>query len=155
YTPDGLCQTEYRKIHLFIYGHEEKYVVPGTEPVIFRLQGYPTSLFICYDLRFSGEFRQVAPHVVMMCVIANWPEQRRDHWMCLLKARAIENQCWVIGVNRVGMDSSGFRYSGDSMAVDPLGKVVCHMNEVEGVEIVEINPEKSSSIRAMYPFLSE
>lgn len=153
YTPDGRCASEYRKIHLFTFGHEEKYVIPGTEPVLFHLQGYPASLFICYDLRFPQEFRQVAPHVSLIGVLANWPEERREHWMCLLKARAIENQCWVIGVNRTGTDSSGLNYSGDSMVVDPLGKVLYHMNAEECVKIVTVDPEVSLSVRKAYPFL--
>jgi predicted amidohydrolase len=155
YTPDGKCVSEYRKIHLFTFGHEEKYVIPGSEPVLFHLLGYPASLFVCYDLRFPLEFRQVAPHVTLIIVLANWPEERREHWMCLLKARAIENQCWIIGVNRIGKDSSGLRYSGDSMVVDPLGNVIEHMDDQEGVKLVDIDPEKCFIVRKLYPFLSD
>ncbi len=154
FSDTGQCITTYHKIHLFSYGHEDRYVIPGTEPVIFSVEGYPAGVFICYDLRFPEDFRKIAPHVSMIFVIANWPEQRRDHWVCLLKARAIENQCWIIGVNRTGTDSSGLRYSGDSMVVDPLGTVLYHMNAEESVKIVTINPEESLSVRKAYPFLS-
>lgn len=153
FSDAGHCITTYHKMHLFSYGHEDRYVIPGTEPVIFSVEGYSAGVFICYDLRFPEDFRKIAPHVSMIFVIANWPEERREHWMCLLKARAIENQCWIIGVNRTGTDSSGLKYSGDSMVVDPLGKVLYHMNAEECVKIVTVDPEESLSVRKVYPFL--
>ncbi len=155
YAPGGDCKAVYHKIHLFSYGREDKYVIPGETPVLFKIKAYSASVFICYDLRFPGIFRAVAPEVSIIFVIANWPQKRRDHWCCLLKARAIENQCWVIGVNRIGTDSTGLHYCGDSMVVDPMGKVIKHMPENKSVQVVSIDPDKTVFVRKNYPFLQK
>ena len=120
--PDGTVH-RYRKIHPFSFGGEEKYFRPGTDFVTVDVEGLRVSLFVCYDLRFADEFWQLAHDTDVFLVPANWPAKRRLAWTTLLQARAIENQAYVVGVNRVG-DGNGIAYSGDSRIVDPLGELL-------------------------------
>lgn len=153
YNDLGNIERVYHKINLFKPGDEHLYVKAGEMPVVFYVHDVPASVFICYDLRFPELYRQVAKGVKIIFQIANWPDKRIAHWKLLLQARAVENQCWVIGVNRVGTDSSGLTYSGDSMVIDPFGEIVCHMNGNEGFIIAEINPNTTDQIRKKLPFL--
>ena len=111
-APDGAVH-RYRKIHPFTYGGEHEQYAAGDERVTVDVEGVRCSFFVCYDLRFADEFWALAPDTDCYVVVANWPAPRRDHWRTLLRARAIENQAYVVGVNRVG---SGGRldYAGDS-----------------------------------------
>ena len=104
----------YSKVHPFSYAKEDIHYMAGEGPVVFELDGVPMSAFICYDLRFPELFRAVAREVRLMLVLANWPASRQEHWTALLKARAIENQCFVLGVNRTGRDGNGIEYIGGS-----------------------------------------
>lgn len=126
--PDGTAH-RYRKIHPFSHAGEERYVRPGTEFVTVDVEGVRCSLFVCYDLRFADEFWALAAETDAYFVIANWPAKRRVHWSSLLRARAIENQAYVVGVNRVGVGGN-LDYSGDSAIIDPLGEVLASGAEV-------------------------
>ena len=153
YDDQGQIISLYHKINLFKPGGEHSYVKSGVMPVVFHIHDIPASVFICYDLRFPELYRQVAKGVKIIIQIANWPDKRIAHWKLLLQARAVENQCWVIGVNRVGTDSSGLTYSGDSMVINPFGEIMCHMDGNEGFKITEINPNTTDQIRKKLPFL--
>jgi predicted amidohydrolase len=113
------------------------------------------SPFVCYDLRFADEFWAVAPRTDCYLVVANWPASRRHHWRSLLVARAIENQAYVVGVNRVGVDGNGLAYAGDSMIVDPLGEVLASASEIETIVMADIDPAVVADVRARFPFLAD
>jgi len=102
---------------------EEKVYSPGEKLVTIDLDGWKIRPFVCYDLRFPAWTRNTEDRYDLAIFIANWPERRANHWKILLQARAIENQCYVVGVNRVGTDGNGLTYSGDSTVVDPTGRM--------------------------------
>jgi predicted amidohydrolase len=110
------------------------------------------SLFVCYDLRFADEFWARALETDLYVVPANWPEPRREHWRVLLQARAIENQAYVLGVNRVGLAKT-LPHSGDSVLIDPLGRRVAEAGADEVVLGGEVSRATVSAIRAEFPFL--
>lgn len=124
--PDG-TSTCYDKRHLFRMANETDHFASGNERVIVEVEGWRMMLQICYDLRFPVFSRNREDYDALVYV-ANWPEVRRGAWSKLLLARAIENQAWVIGVNRVGKDANGISYSGDSVVVDPYGEVITSGN---------------------------
>ncbi|MBW2251768.1 MAG: amidohydrolase [Deltaproteobacteria bacterium] len=128
--PDGRLFT-YDKKHLFRFAGEEKVYSEGIENITVELNDWKIRPFICYDLRFPAWTRNINNQYDIAIFIANWPEKRSMHWKSLLQARAIENQCYVIGVNRVGTDGNGLFYSGDSSIIDPLGKIIFHKNNEE------------------------
>jgi len=117
----GMLLANYSKLHPFSFAEEDRHYAAGTETVLFSIDNMPSSVFICYDLRFPEVFRSVARTVHAIFVIANWPSSRIDHWETLLRARAIENQCFVIGVNRTGRDGNGISCPGASHTYDPMG----------------------------------
>ena len=114
----------YDKKHLFRMAGEEKIYSAGNKNITVELNGWKIRPFICYDLRFPAWTRNIANQFDAAIFIANWPERRSAHWKALLQARAIENQCYIIGVNRVGIDGNGLSYSGDSSIIDPWGTVI-------------------------------
>ena len=114
----------YDKKHLFRMAGEEKIYSAGSKNIIVELNGWKIRPFICYDLRFPAWTRNIANQFDAAIFIANWPERRSAHWKALLQARAIENQCYIIGVNRVGIDGNGLSYSGDSSIIDPWGTII-------------------------------
>ena len=128
--PDGRLFT-YDKKHLFRFAGEEKVYSAGVENITVELNGWKIRPFICYDLRFPAWTRNIKNRYDIALFIANWPEKRSMHWKSLLQARAIENQCYVIGVNRVGVDGNGLFYSGDSSVIDPLGKIIFQKHDEE------------------------
>jgi predicted amidohydrolase len=111
-------------------------------------------LFVCYDLRFANEFWALAENTDAYVIPANWPESRREHWISLLTSRAIENQAYVIGCNRVGT-GGGLNYVGDSRVIDPLGKVVADAASDETIIYAEIDPQIVSTVRRKFPFLQD
>jgi omega-amidase len=121
--PDGDLLT-YDKKHLFRMAGEEKIYSAGSKNITVKLNGWKIRPFICYDLRFPAWTRNIKNQYDTAVFIANWPEKRAGHWKVLLQARAVENQCYVIGVNRVGTDGNGLTYSGDSSIIDPWGTVI-------------------------------
>lgn len=119
----GKIIMEYSKIHPFSFGEESNHYIGGDKLSYCTLGGLNLSALICYDLRFPEIFQIAAKLSDGIIVIANWPSERKDHWITLLKARAIENQCYIIGVNRVG-EGNGLSYQGDSMIIDPYGNCI-------------------------------
>ena len=141
---------DYAKIHPFSFGAEAEHYVGGSELFFCEVKGVPVSPLICYDLRFPEPFQVLSEKSKVITVIASWPTARREHWMTLLKARAIENQCFIIGVNRSG-DGGGLSYNGDSMVVSPLGEVLAHMDGGSGISIVDIDLSEADAYRASFP----
>jgi len=152
---NGAIVAKYAKMHPFSFAKEDRYFSPGNTRVIFHIEDVPVSVFICYDLRFPEIFRDIARGVQMIFVLANWPDSRKDHWETLLKARAIENQCFVIGVNRTGKDGNGIRYPGASHIFDPLGNDICAGGPKEQFLVCEIDPEEVVRVRSQFPFLND
>lgn len=144
----------YRKIHPFTYGGEDRHVRSGADLVTVDVDGLRVSLFVCYDLRFADEFWQLALDTDLYLVPANWPSSRRDHWTTLLRARAIENQAFVIGCNRVG-SGGGLEYSGDSMIVDPFGEVLADAGDSETTIYAEVTAERVAEVRDRFRFLPD
>lgn len=151
--PDGTMH-RYRKIHPFSFGGEEKYFRAGTDFVTVDIEGLRVSLFVCYDLRFADEFWQLAPDTDVYLVPANWPQKRRLAWTTLLQSRAIENQAYVVGVNRVG-DGNGIAYSGDSRIVDPLGELLATAAHTESILLADVSAATVRSTRDHFPFLQD
>lgn len=156
YDRAGVVVAKYAKIHPFSFAQEDRCFLPGNRLVTFAVEGMSAGMFICYDLRFPEIFRSIAKDVAAFFVIANWPASRQVHWETLLRARAIENQCFVIGVNRTGADARGLRFPGASHIFDPLGQDLCadHADAAE-LLIVEIDPAETARVRATFPFLRD
>lgn len=151
----GSITAKYAKMHPFSFAKEDKYFSAGNTRVIFHIEEIPATVFICYDLRFPEIFRDIARGVQMIFVLANWPSTRKDHWETLLKARAIESQCFVIGVNRTGKDGNGIRYPGASHIFDPMGKDICSGGSREQFIACEIDPNEVLKVRSQFPFLND
>ena len=151
--PDGVV-TRYAKIHPFSYGGEHEVYRAGTEVVTIEVDGVRVTPFVCYDLRFADRFWATAISTDLYVVVANWPAARRMHWQTLLRARAIENQAYVAGVNRVG-EGGGLAYAGDSTVVDPMGEVLAGAAEVETVLLAEVDPAVVTGVRERFPFLRD
>ncbi len=123
FSPDGEEILHYRKLHPFSFGEEDKHFVAGDSLATVEVEGLRVTPLICYDLRFPEPFRAAADDTDLYCVIANWPQKRQEAWSGLLRARAMENQAYVLGVNRVG-SGGGEDYAGGSVLLDPLGREV-------------------------------
>lgn len=145
---------KYDKKHLFTLAGEDKVYTAGHEKVIIDYNGFKICPLICYDLRFPVFSRNVEAFDLLIYV-ANWPKPRINAWDVLLKARAIENQCFVIGVNRIGTDNNQLDYIGHSQAVDFLGNSIIEPQENEGVFILTINKNELISTRKKLDFLSD
>ena len=128
--------------------------MPATGSSPSRSKGLRVSLFVCYDLRFADEFWQLALDTDVYLVPANWPAKRRLHWQSLLQARAIENQAYVVGVNRVG-DGGGLAYSGDSRIVDPLGELLVTAAETETILLADVSAARVADTRDHFRFLQD
>ncbi len=155
YDAQGMLLARFIKLHPFSLAGEDRFYSPGEAPITFSIAGVPASIFICYDLRFPEIFRKVAKDIQAIFVIANWPAARIQHWETLLRARAIENQCFVIGVNRTGIDGRGVSYPGASCVFDPWGKEVLRAGDQEDGCIAECAFEEVIKIRDMFPFLKD
>ena len=152
-SPDGVVH-RYRKIHPFTYGGEDKHFRAGEQLITIDIEGLRVSPLVCYDLRFADEFWQLAKQTDLYLVPANWPEARRFHWQSLLQARAIENQAYVIGCNRVG-EGGGLTYSGDSRIVDPLGELLATAARTESILLADISAETVAATRERFQFLRD
>lgn len=152
--PDGTVH-RYHKIHPFTFGGEHHHFRAGTDLVQIDIEGVRVALFVCYDLRFADEFWGLAPTTDLYLVPANWPESRRQHWMALLQARAIENQAYVIGCNRVGMGGNGLNYVGDSRIVDPLGELLATGSQGETILFADIEPAHVAAVREKFRFMPD
>jgi len=144
----------YRKIHPFSFAREHEHYAAGAEHVTVDIEGLRCSLFICYDLRFADEFWTRAAATDAYLVIANWPERRRHHWTALLQARAIENQAYVVGVNRVGRGND-LDYTGDSRILDPWGETLASAAGSETMLLADLRPEVVRDAREKFPVLKD
>lgn len=144
----------YRKIHPFSYAGEHEHYLPGESFETIDIEGVRCTLFVCYDLRFADEFWATAEDTDVYLVVANWPETRRRHWTGLLLARAIENQAYVVGVNRVG-EGGKLRYSGDSRIIDPMGEILAAGAQQETLLLADVDPAVVRETRARLPFLRD
>ncbi|MEP7107764.1 MAG: nitrilase family protein [Ferruginibacter sp.] len=166
----------YDKRHLFAFGAEDKHYTAGNKRLIASAKGWKINLQVCYDLRFpvwarnrvlpTEKFRDesilispgeetisvFSPEYDILICVANWPERRNHAWKTLLCARAIENQCYVVGVNRVGRDGNNINHSGNSLVIDPLGEVLYHMADEEDVFTITLRKEHLEEVRTKFPF---
>ncbi len=160
----------YDKRHRFAYAGEHEHYTAGTKRFITSVRGWKIHPLVCYDLRFPVWARQTSPptplHGVerelggeaeydVLIYVANWPEKRIHAWKTLLQARAIENQCYVVGVNRTGDDGAGIHYSGESMIVDPMGEVLYTKKDAEDIFTITLEKENLNGIRERLPFLKD
>ena len=163
---DGLCEnhytivddvgcilSDYAKIHPFSLSGEDKHFSGGQSVSVFEFHGIRMTSFICYDLRFPELFRLVCDDVSLIIVPANWPGSRSEHWKTLLRARAIENQVYVLGINCQG-EMNGLYYSGDSSVIDPNGVVLQSLNDKTGVIVADIDGN-TDEIRKGFPVLTD
>lgn len=150
----------YDKRHRFAYGGEDEHYTAGSKRLIASVKGWKINLLVCYDLRFpvwsrqsvsAGEDR-TGPEYDALIYVANWPEKRIHAWKTLLQARAIENQCYVIGVNRVGDDGSNLHYSGESLVADAMGEVLYHKKDEEDIFTITLNKQHLADVRERLPF---
>lgn len=151
----GQESARYCKLHPFSFGQENLHFEPGDQTIIFTCHDFKIAPFICYDLRFPEIFRQtVTQGVQMFVIIANWPTVRIDHWITLLKARAIENQAYVVAVNRCGADPN-MTYSGRSMIIDPQGQTLADAGSEEAVISAELEVAVVKENRRIFPALAD
>ena len=153
-SPGGRVLHRYRKIHPFSFAGEHEHYGAGDLHVTVDIEGLRCTLFVCYDLRFADEFWGRAHDTDAYIVVANWPERRRRHWTTLLQARAIENQAYVVGVNRVG-HGSGVDYSGDSRIIDPWGEILAAAAGGETMLLADIKPSVVQDARDKFPVLKD
>lgn len=146
--------SNYSKIHPFSFGKEASFYEGGKSVSIFSYKDWDISTFICYDLRFPEIFQAASKKASLITVAANWPESRIAHWETLLRARAIENQCYIAGVNRVG-SGDGINYSGNSLVIDPLGNIVAKGSNTEELIVCKINVGNVYNIRREFPLKSD
>lgn len=160
--PDGRYGW-YDKRHLFAFAGENNAYSRGEKRLIASVKGWKINLQICYDLRFPVWVRQQntrtvseddtpTPEYDLIIYPANWPQRRSHAWKTLLQARAIENQCYVAGVNRVGNDGNGIYHSGDSMIVDPLGKILYTQADAEDIHTTVLQKDTLTEVRSAFPF---
>jgi len=145
----------YDKRHLFALGKEHDTYTAGDKKLIVELNGWKICPVICYDLRFPVWLRNVDAEYDLLIVVANWPERRALHWRSLIPARAIENQAYVIGVNRVGHDGNEVYHSGDSNCIDPNGKVIYYKRDEEDMYTFSIVAHELELTRRAMPFLKD
>ncbi|HSW55791.1 MAG TPA: nitrilase-related carbon-nitrogen hydrolase [Ignavibacteriaceae bacterium] len=153
--PDGNLLKLYRKIHPFSYSGENENYYAGVKPASTKIKNWKIGLTICYDLRFPELYRKYGKKRTYLIVnIANWPDTRIEHWRTLLKARAIENQCYVAGVNRVGKDPK-LNYVGFSSVFDPMGKEIVSVENDEKFILVDLDKNYVNEVRTKFPFLDD
>jgi omega-amidase len=154
-NPKGRLILRYYKIHPFSLGKEDKNYDKGNKISLFEMDGVTASALICYDLRFPELFSAAAEKgAKLIFVIANWPLSRREHWKILLRARAIENQIFIVGVNRVGSAPIA-DYTGDSAIIDPLGNVIARDSNTEEIIIGDIEGKDVGKVRKEFPFFKD
>lgn len=153
--PNGEYGT-YDKRHLFSLGGEDKEFTAGDKKFIAQVKGWKISTQICYDLRFPVWNRQSKTHEYdVLIYMANWPDKRVHAWKTLLQARAIENQCYVVAVNRIGSDGNGFTYSGESCVVNPMGTVIYSKSNEEDIFTITLDKNEIDEARKQFPFLKD
>jgi predicted amidohydrolase len=152
-TPAGRVE-QYDKRHLFAFGGENKRYTAGETRVVIHYRGWRICLQTCYDLRFPAWCRNRDDYDLML-LVANWPAKRVHHWLSLLEARAIENQAWVIGLNRVGKDGNGLQYPGRSVVFDPLGATAADLGDQECTQLVTLDLDMLNKVRTDFPFQND
>jgi len=152
FSPHGDHNAPYEKQRLFVYANENEIYSPGEKPSIVEINGVRAGVLICFDLRFPELFRELAPEVDAFLLIANWPQSRQAHWDVLTRARAIENQCYVIAVNRTG-EGGGLHYAGGSVAYDPLGNRCDEAAPSSPIRVAAISTETVRKAREPFPIL--
>lgn len=155
FNPNGRMMGVYRKIHLFGLMDEDTYLQPGSSPLIIDLPWGRTALAICYDLRFPELFRRYALEDARMVIIpAEWPLVRIEHWRALLRARAIENQCYIIACNSAGQTGDTV-FGGHSTVIDPWGKVLIEGSDEPGLLTIDLEVDRVDEVRAAIPVLDD
>ena len=152
--PDGTVH-RYRKLHPFTHAGEHEQFRAGKEPLTVRIGDLRVTPFVCYDLRFANVFWQAAPETDVYLVPANWPSPRRHHWQTLILARAIENQAYVVGCNRVGTAGDGTEHVGDSRIVSPMGELLASAAGVETIVLADVDPAEVTATRDRLRFLPD
>jgi predicted amidohydrolase len=152
--PNGQCGY-YDKRHLFGYGDEDTHFSRGNKKLIAQVNGWRICLLVCYDLRFPVWARNQGDDYDALVFVANWPERRSLAWRTLLQARAIENMCYVIGVNRIGKDGKDINYSGESSVFGPLGETIWQRANEEIVQTVTLDKAVLQDARSHFPFLND
>jgi predicted amidohydrolase len=147
----GVVIPLYAKTHLFSYAYEDQYLIPGNKAVTYKIGDMVFGFAICYDLRFPELFSTMASSCDAIIIIANWPSSRADHWNILLRARAIENECIVFGVNRTGMDGNKIKYNENSAVIMPDGSTEASYFASSDFNIYEINKYTSGRISQQLP----
>jgi predicted amidohydrolase len=149
----------YDKRHRFAFAGEGENYTAGTKRLIASAKGWKINLLVCYDLRFpvwsrqsSGDEKEDELEYDLLIYVANWPERRNHAWKTLLQARAIENQSYVVGVNRVGKDGTDLYHSGDSMVIDPLGEILYHKKDEEDIFTITLDKTHLQTVREKFPF---
>ncbi|GEP94843.1 amidohydrolase [Chitinophaga cymbidii] len=150
----------YNKRHLFAFADEHNHYKAGDKRLIAQVKGWKICLTVCYDLRFPVWARNTlqdngAPAYDVLINVANWPERRSTPWRALLQARAIENQSYVIGVNRVGNDGNNIYHSGDSSLIDPIGEIIYHKAHDEDVFTYTLSRAHLDELRTKFPFMRD
>lgn len=146
--------SHYDKRHLFAMAGEHHHFEAGDERLIVDLQGWRVCPLVCYDLRFPVWSRNRDDYDLLIYV-ANWPSRRREHWRLLLKARAIENQCYVVGVNRIGRDARGNHYAGDSAVIEYSGAEIISRGGESMIATIKLDRDALSAYREQLPFLRD
>ena len=152
--PDGTTH-RYRKLHPFTHAGEHERFQAGEKPVTVEIDGLRVTPFVCYDLRFADVFWTAGPDTDVYLVPANWPSPRRHHWQTLLQARAIENQAYVVGCNRVGTAGDGTEHVGDSRIVSPMGELLASAAGVETVLLADVDAAEVATTRDRFRFLAD
>lgn len=145
----------YAKIHPFSYSGEDQHYSAGSDFLTVEIQGVRCTFFICYDLRFADEFWATASETDLFVIVANWPAARRLHWDTLLRARAIENQAYVLASNRVGDDGNGLAHSGGSTLIDPFGETLALASGDPSIILGEVDPARVADVRTRFPFADD
>jgi predicted amidohydrolase len=155
-APDGAVH-RYRKIHPFSYSGEDRHFAAGGEVITVTVDDLRVTPLVCFDLRFAPLFWEAAARTDCFVIPANWPAARREHWRTLLPARAVENQAWVVGCNRVGAGGSEGQmpYAGDSAVIDPMGRTVASAAEQEALLVVDVDADTVADVRARFPFADD
>ena len=152
--PDGTVH-RYRKLHPFTHAGEHERFRAGEKPVTVEIGGLRVTPFVCYDLRFGDVFWRAGPGTDVYLVPANWPSARRQHWQTLLQARAIENQAYVVGCNRVGTAGDGTEHAGDSRIISPMGELLATAAAVETIVLADVDAAEVSATRDRFRFLAD
>lgn len=152
---NGELISAYDKVHTFSYAGETNYITQGETPCVSLIDGISVGATICYDLRFAELYHYYRDKASVVINIANWPATRTSQWLCLLQARAIENQYFVVGVNRVGTDEKGLNYDSSSVIFNPLGEQLLPIMKGKLWDSYDVNTEDVAVLRQSFPFVKD